>query len=348
VALADVLRSPDIGEFDDVDVLLDQEERAARRALWSFFGGAERRRDDLLLFYFSGHGVKDDKGQLFMAFPDTEIDLLRATALPATELRDAMDQSRSRRQVVVLDCCHSGAFDRGAKAVTGESVGTHGLFGDVRGFQSEGEGRIALTATDATQFAWEGRNLTGEADRSVFTHCLVEGLRSGRADRDGDGWVGVEELYDYIYGEVVSRTPRQRPGKFGAVRGEFVLARRRPGSEEAVPLPPDVTVDLDSPHRATREAAVAFLRGWLHGRHLGRRLAARAALERVADQDDSIRVRELARDALDNPPRTSWKGSRSDDGRYVWDGGAWRELSEGGWYFWDGAAWVEVTSLERG
>lgn len=68
-----------------------------------------------------------------------------------------MDQSRSRRQVVVLDCCHSGAFERGAKAVTGESVGTQALFGDVSGFQSEGEGRIALTATDATQFAWDGQ-----------------------------------------------------------------------------------------------------------------------------------------------------------------------------------------------
>ena len=329
-------------------MLLDQEERAARRALWSFFCSAERRRDDLLLFYFSGHGVKDDHGQLHLAFRDTEIDLLRATALPATELRDAMDQSRSRRQVVVLDCCHSGAFERGAKAVAGESVGTHALFGDVRGFESEGEGRITLTATDATQFAWEGRSLTGEAERSIFTRCLVDGLQSGKADRDGDGWVGVDELYDYVYGEVVSQTPRQRPGKFGAVQGEFIVARRRPGSEEAVPLPLDVAADMDSPHRATREAAVAFLGGWLHGRHIGRRLAAHTALERVASADDSIRVRQLARDTLDRPPRTSWKGLKSDDRRNVWDGSAWRELSDDGWYYWDGTAWVEVSLLERG
>jgi hypothetical protein len=345
-----------------VRTLLNREERAARRELWSFFGGAERRRDDLLLFYFSGHGVKDDQGQLHLAFPDTEIDLLRATALPATELRDAMDMSRSRRQVVVLDCCHSGAFERGAKAVMGESVGTHGLFGDARGFQAEGEGRVALTATDATQFAWEGGALTGSAERSVFTRCLVEGLQSGRADRNGDGWVGVDELYDYVYSQVVSETPRQRPGRFGAVQGEFMIARRRPGSEEPVPLPPDIAADLDSPHRAPRQSAVEFLAGWLHGGHIGRALAAKSALERMAGEDDSLTVRQLARDALERPlepapapaapeppivipARSGWKGSRSEDGRHVWDGREWRDVSEDGWYYWDGAAWVDIRTL---
>jgi hypothetical protein len=296
-SLADVLRSPDIGQFDEVRTLVNEPEAAARRELWSFFGG-ERRRDDLLLFYFSGHGVKDDHGALYLAFPDTDTSLLRASALPASEVSEAIDRSRSRRQVVVLDCCHSGAFERGAKAARGESVGTQAIFGDVSGFQGEGQGRVTLTATDATQYAWEGSNLTGEPERSVFTRHLVEGLRTGAADRNGDGWIGVDELYDYVYERVVSETPRQRPGKYGAVHGEFVIARRPPGSEQPVPLPPDIAEALASPQRPLRLDAVEFLAAWLAGGHVGRVLAARAALTRVAGADDSLGVREAATAAL--------------------------------------------------
>lgn len=56
-----------------------------------------------------------------------------------------MDQSRSRRQVLILDCCNSGAFVQGTKAQLG------GTMGIVSAFQ--GYGRYVLTASDATQFA---------------------------------------------------------------------------------------------------------------------------------------------------------------------------------------------------
>ena len=73
---------------------------------------------------------------------------LRSTAIKADYIREAMDQSHSKRQVLILDCCNSGAFPQGTKAEVG---GTMGL---VTAFQ--GYGRYVLTASDATQFAWEG------------------------------------------------------------------------------------------------------------------------------------------------------------------------------------------------
>jgi uncharacterized caspase-like protein len=48
--------------------------------------------------------------------------LLTGTAVPASFLTEEMDASRSRRQVLILDCCHSGAFARGAKGTVGGSV----------------------------------------------------------------------------------------------------------------------------------------------------------------------------------------------------------------------------------
>src|SRR5262249_61426765 len=85
-----------------------------------------------------------------------------------------MDGCASRRLVLVLDCCHSSAFLRGAKA--GVSVETR------EAFEGTGSGRIILTATASIQYAWEGDEISGQAQPSRFTHLMVEGLRTVEAD----------------------------------------------------------------------------------------------------------------------------------------------------------------------
>jgi tetratricopeptide (TPR) repeat protein len=175
----------------------------------------------------------DDQGRLHLAVKDSERALLRATAIPAAFVTEEMNNSRSRRQVLILDCCHSGAFARGSKGATGASVGT------ATAFEGTGFGRLVLTATDATQYAWEGDQVIGEAENSVFTHYLIQGLKTGRADTDGDGRVTVDELYDYVYEQVVQRTPKQTPGKWSyREQGEIVIARA-PGAvqEQEIPSP---------------------------------------------------------------------------------------------------------------
>jgi len=42
----------------------------------------------------------------------------------------------------------------------------------------------------------------------------VHGLRTGEADRDLDGLISLDELYDYVYDRVRERTPNQTPGKW--------------------------------------------------------------------------------------------------------------------------------------
>jgi uncharacterized caspase-like protein len=109
----------------------------------------------LLVRYFSGHGVRDEFGALYLAVKNTFRTRLRSTAVKSDYIRDVMDQSRSKRQVLILDCCMSGAFSQGTKAATGVSIGTASAF-------EGGYGRIILTASDSTQFAWEGNKVIGE------------------------------------------------------------------------------------------------------------------------------------------------------------------------------------------
>ncbi len=221
--LARVLDSDAVGGFK-TKVLVDRPSHEVRREIEAFFAG--RKRDDLLLLYFSGHGVKDDDGRLYLATTDTQRGLFRSTAVPATFVNETMTASRSRRQVLILDCCHSGAFARGMVAKGGESVDIRDRF--------DGRGRVVLTASNATQYAFQGDEIVGQGTRSVFTHHLVRGLEIGEADLDGDGWVSLDELYEYVYDRVTDETPQQTPGKWTFdLQGDITIARSPLGRRRA-------------------------------------------------------------------------------------------------------------------
>src|SRR5882724_11255070 len=116
-ALATLLKDPSIGAFDDLEALINEEESVVSRTVEKFFSG--KLREDLLLFYFSGHGMLDEEGLLYFALKDTDFEAPRSSSLSAEFVRGAMDRTRSKRVVLILDCCHSGAFARGQKGVIG-------------------------------------------------------------------------------------------------------------------------------------------------------------------------------------------------------------------------------------
>ena len=123
---ARVLKDKRLCEFNDVRVLLNQVSSEIIEAIDEFFD--QKKPDDLLVLYFSGHGVRDEIGALYLAVRNTMRSRLRSTAIKSDYIREVMDQSRSRRQVLVLDCCNSGAFQPGTKAATGVSIGTASAF----------------------------------------------------------------------------------------------------------------------------------------------------------------------------------------------------------------------------
>jgi uncharacterized caspase-like protein len=219
--LAEVLHDPDVAGFD-VTVLVNEPHYVVGEAIGTFF--SDRRRDDLTLLYFSGHGLKDDQGRLYLAMTNTKRERLPWTALAAEQISDAMEVCRSGQKVLVLDCCYSGAFPAGWTAKADPAVHTLERFG--------GKGRAVLTASDATQYSFEGDDLIGEGSRSVFTRCLVKGLRTGEADLDGDGHISLDELYSYVHDRVVEEMPTQRPKKKEDIEGRIIIARNIHGRRE--------------------------------------------------------------------------------------------------------------------
>jgi uncharacterized caspase-like protein len=249
VALATVLADPRIGGFT-VTPVLDRTEREVRLAVTDFLDG--RHTDDLVLLYLSCHGLLNPRRELYFAATDTRKSRLAATAVQAQWLSAQLDECRARQQIVILDCCFSGAFARGAKA-DGDLNLQHLLAEQARG-------RVVLTASRSTEYSFEGDPVAhGPAAGSVFTTALVEGMRTGAADTDDDGVISVDEVFDYACRQVRAHGSNQTPqrwllggeGRLALARrpGTPVSAARASGSQVRPPEPTRIPPMSDRPGR---------------------------------------------------------------------------------------------------
>ncbi len=294
-ALADVLGDPDLGAFE-LEVLHNPNSWAVYERVEGLL--ADRSPDDLVLLHFSCHGLKDIGGELYLATSNTVPDRLASTAVDSAWITKVMQRSRAQRVVLLLDCCYGGAFERGVLARAGDSIDVGDQFRP--GHLGEGRGRAVITASTAMEYAFEGTQLSDGAPSgpSVFTGALAEGIRSGDADRDQDGYVALDELYDYVYERVRRHSPQQTPCKweFG-LRGELYVSRNPHRRVAPTRLPQELVDLLDHPTPTARLAAVDELARLAAGTNLTRAAAARLALEQMAD-DDSRRVSTAATAAL--------------------------------------------------
>ncbi|MGK5678320.1 caspase, EACC1-associated type [Actinoplanes sp. URMC 104] len=293
-ALAGVLGDARIGGFD-VRVVRNEPAHVIRERIEDLF--AESRPDDVLLLHFSCHGLKGESGELFFATRNTRPDRLGSTAVSADFVQRCMRASRSRSVVLLLDCCYGGAFSTG---VTVRAAGDVNVLDSFPGGRlGGGRGRAVITASSAMEYAFEGDHLTEDRSPrpSVFTAALVEGLATGEADRDQDGWVSLNELYDYVFDRVRERNPHQTPSRDVEMQGELYVARRSRPVTRPAPLPAELQSVLDHPIGSVRAGAVQELARLAHGRHEGLALAARQALEHLST-DDSRTVAAAATQAL--------------------------------------------------
>jgi hypothetical protein len=294
-ALRRVLGDARIGGFD-VQIVRDQPAHVVKAQIEDLL--ADARPDDVVVLHFSGHGLKNEAGDLFFAAHDTKPNRLASTAVSADFVERGMRSSRSRRIVLLLDCCYGGAFGRGVRA---RAAGSANVLDSFHGAgPAEGRGRAVITASNAMEYAFEGDQLSDDHSQrpSVFTTALVEGLATGEADRDEDGWVSLNELYDYVFDRVREQSPHQTPSRDIQMQGEVYLARSRRRRIRAAPIPPDLQGAIADPNMFTRLGAVSELRTRLASTDLAVAAGAYDALADIARADIKY-VAEAATAALD-------------------------------------------------
>ena len=200
-AMQRILSNAQMGEFTEVIPLIDPDPMQMQEAIETLY--RDRAKDDLVLLFFSGHGIKDDSGKLYFSTRVTRKtpkgELVKSTAVPARFVQEIMGNSRSRRQVMILDCCFSGAFDPALNAKDDGSLDVQGQLG--------AEGRVVLTSSSSTEYSFEQQG----SELSIYTRFLVEGIETGAADQDNDGKVSVRELHEYATKKVQETAPKMNP-----------------------------------------------------------------------------------------------------------------------------------------
>ncbi len=211
-AMQQLLLPSEISGFDEVKLLSNPNPPVMREAIETLFSG--RTKNDLVLLLFSGHLVQDDSSELYFATSITSksprAELIRVSAIPISFVHDLMSNSPSQRQVVILDCCFNSIS---AQEMAANDVS----FADIK-TQLSGEGRAILSSLTCNQNLFESKDV----DHSVYGRYLVEGIKTGAADLDANGWISADELHEYASSRVQVAAPAVKP-EFYSVQDKYKI-----------------------------------------------------------------------------------------------------------------------------
>lgn len=199
--------------------------------------------NDVVCVFFAGHGLLDADLNYFLASHDVNFENPSNGGIPYESLEDLLDGIPARNKLLLIDACHSGEIDKEEVAlventqtahedVVFRAVGSNGLqqvglsnsfelmkelFTDIR----KSSGAMIISSAGGTEYAMEG----DQWNNGVFTYCLLNGLKNGDADLDGDKMIMMSEVNDYVRAKVWQLTGgRQQPtNRAEAIEVDFRL-----------------------------------------------------------------------------------------------------------------------------
>jgi helicase len=230
--------------FGTAGVLLD-DKKATRAAIEAWFRNlAGCSHDDVVVITFSGHGSTTHELMTYDADPKD----LSNTAIPLATLGEWFSAIPARRLLCVLDCCFSGGM--GAKVFVADATPRSAESAQSLLDQMSGRGRLVLTASTATQRAWE----TGRYRHGLLTYHLIHALRGAEEVVDA-GKVQVYRLLEYVTRRVTADAAAtfgkdQHPTLRGQLDGELTWPVFTPGPAYHAAFPAlgaqPVTADIAS------------------------------------------------------------------------------------------------------
>lgn len=190
---------------------------------------AANTNDEVILF-IAGHGVLDESFNYYYGTHDIDFMSPAKKGLEYSKLEALLDEIKPIKKLLIMDTCHSGEIEKDEVMVSEESepeeesgdiafraVGidienkNHNkvstskvmktLFQDLR----RGSGATVISSAGGVEFAME----SDEWKNGLFTYCLLLGLKTKKADINGDGKIYLSELQEYV----IDRVSRLSKGK---------------------------------------------------------------------------------------------------------------------------------------
>ncbi|NEQ80185.1 MAG: caspase, partial [Moorea sp. SIO2I5] len=181
-AMQRVLQEKTLGDFNRVELLINPNVETIKQAINNLVD--QCGVNDLALVFFSGKGIINQDGKLYLTTSITTKDNLEGTTLPASFLHQQLSRSDAQQQIVILECDYYSASVDGWLT---EPVSVN------LKEELSAPGRAVLTSSTTTQTSFKQE----PAHCSLYTQYLVEGIETGAADRDGAGLIYVRELHNY-------------------------------------------------------------------------------------------------------------------------------------------------------
>lgn len=178
---------------------------------------AASEAQEALVVYYAGHGLLDDRSELYLAMSDTDKSrIFRGVRYDDVRREVVGTALKCHSKVVILDCCFSGRALLGGMSGQGE-VANHASI----------DGTYLMTASAETRMAMAP---IGE-EYTAFTGALVENLAEGLAD--GPDLLDLETLFFHVRARMLERNfpvPQQRTRNDGRA---IAIARNRRRSAPA-------------------------------------------------------------------------------------------------------------------
>ncbi len=187
--------------------------------------------DDTVILFISGHGMhdSDEFKTYYYLTQNTDMNNLKGTAADFETVEDILAGISPRKKLFLMDTCDSGELDdfAGKQMIAYDGKGNKGIprtpkgivveSGDKRGYFDRSRyiyndlfrrtGAVVFSSSKGGEVSWEYDSLKNGA----FTEAMLDGL-SGKADKDKNGSVSIDELQEFVSKGVVKYTDdRQHP-----------------------------------------------------------------------------------------------------------------------------------------
>lgn len=207
---------------DTAQLLLD--EQATRQAIEEQFNQLSNcDEDDVVIIAFSGHGSETHE----LVTYDADLNDLANSCIPLGTLTEWFSRIPAEKLICILDCCFSGEMGSKVLKVTTLSRNLHSVNQELD--QLSGNGRLILTASSATEPAWENSQI----GHGFLTYYLLQALQGAEEVRQA-GKVSIYRLLEYVTQQVINAAAQlgepQHPALRGQLDGELTWPIFKPGT----------------------------------------------------------------------------------------------------------------------